>query len=117
MVDNHDMTQSYFNSSRAQSSYLVRAQFSSFKSDTKVHVNTLGCLILLLSKGPYIKYVGGGAGRFYKFFKKLFVAQETMDLNISRPSNFFQKIFHGPSHQFQFLIQGLLVAVFQGSAQ
>ena len=27
---------------------------------------------------------------------------------------FFRKIFHGPSHQFQFLIQGSLV-VFHGS--
>ena len=108
MVDNHDMTQSYFNSSRAQSSYLVRAQFSSFKSDTKVHVNTLGCLILLLSKGPYIKYVGGGAGRFYKFFKKLFVAQETIDLNISRPSNFFRKYFMAPPINFSFLFKAYL---------
>ena len=33
--------------------------------------------------GPYIKYVGGGgAGGFYKFFKKIFVAQETINLNI-----------------------------------
>ena len=24
-----------------------------------------------LSKGAYIKYVGGGAGGFYKFFKKI----------------------------------------------
>ena len=34
-------------------------------------------------KGAYIKYVGGGPGGFYKFFKKYFVAQETIDLNIS----------------------------------
>ena len=33
-------------------------------------------------KGAYIKYVGGGAGGFYKIFKKNFVAQETIDLNI-----------------------------------
>ena len=52
------------------------------------------------SRGAYIKYVGGGARGFYKFFKKKFVAQETIGLNISWPSNFFQKIFHGPSHHF-----------------
>ena len=34
-------------------------------------------------KGAYIKYVGVGAEEFYKFFKKFFVAQETVDLNIS----------------------------------
>ena len=48
---------------------------------------------LFLYKGAYIKYVGGGGGGgFYKFFKKFFVAQETIDLNISWPSNFFGKI-------------------------
>ena len=25
---------------------------------------------LILTKGAYIKYIGGGAGGFYKFFKK-----------------------------------------------
>ena len=54
-------------------------------------------------KGAYIKYVGGrrgGGGGFYKFFGKFFVAQDTVDLHISWPSNFFQKTFHDPSHQF-----------------
>ena len=32
-------------------------------------------------------------GRFYNFFKKHFVAQETIDLNIPWPSNFFKKHF------------------------
>ena len=40
---------------------------------------------LSFKKGAYIKYVGGGAGGFYKFFKKYFVPQETIDLNISWP--------------------------------
>ena len=39
----------------------------------------------------YIKYVGGGTWGFYKFFKKSFVAQGTIELNISWPSNFFEK--------------------------
>ena len=34
-------------------------------------------------KGVYITYVRGGAGGFYKFFKKYFVAQMTIELNIS----------------------------------
>ena len=38
---------------------------------------------ILASSGAHIKYVGGGAGGIYKFFKKTFVAQETIDLNIS----------------------------------
>ena len=49
-----------------------------------------------ITKGAYIKYVGGGAGGFYKFFKKCFIAQETIDLNISWPSNFFRKYFMAP---------------------
>ena len=52
--------------------------------------------ILSQYKGAYIKYVGEGAGEFYKFFKKFFVAQETIDLNISWPSNFFRKYFMVP---------------------
>ena len=35
-----------------------------------------------IPKGTYIKYVGGGAGGFYKFFKAVFIAQETIDLNV-----------------------------------
>ena len=39
-----------------------------------------------------------------QIFQKKFVAQETIDLNILCPSNFFWKMFLGPSHQFYFLI-------------
>ena len=45
---------------------------------------------IFLYKGAYIKYVGGGAEGFYKFFKKFFVAQETIELNISWRSSFFR---------------------------
>ena len=41
-----------------------------------------------LSKGAYINYVGGCAGGFYKFFKKYFVAQETIDLIMAPLINF-----------------------------
>ena len=34
-----------------------------------------------------------GAGGFYRLFNKYFVAQGTIELNISLPSNFFD-IFH-----------------------
>ena len=50
-------------------------------------------LFTLSAKGAYIKYVGGGDGGFYEFFKKCFVAQETIGLNISWPINFFRKYF------------------------
>ena len=53
-------------------------------------------------------YVGGGAGGFYKFFKKKFVAQETIDLNISWPSNFFRKYFMAPPINFSFLFKAYL---------
>ena len=56
-------------------------------------------------KGAYIKYVGGGAGGFYKFFKNIFVAQETIDLNILWPSNFFGKYFMAPLINFSFLFK------------
>ena len=51
-------------------------------------------------KGAYIKYVGGGTRGFYKFFRRFFVAQETIDLNISWPSNFFRKHFMSPPINF-----------------
>ena len=49
----------------------------------------------LNAKGVYIKYVGGGRGwRILQIFQKeKFVAEETIDLNISWPSNFFRKYF------------------------
>ena len=47
--------------------------------------------LFAVTKWVYIKYVGVGARGFYKFFKKYFVAQRTIELNISRPSNFFEK--------------------------
>ena len=55
-----------------------------------------------------IKYVGGGAGGFYTFIKKNFVAQETIDLNISWPSNFFGKCFMAPLINFSFLFKAFL---------
>ena len=65
------------------------------------------------SKGAYIKYVGGDTGGFYKFFKKYFVAQETMDLNISWPSNFSRKYFMAPSINFSFLFKVYLQQYFR----
>ena len=52
------------------------------------------------NKRAYIKYVGGGAGGFYKFVRKFFIAQENIDLNISWPSNFFRKYFMAPPINF-----------------
>ena len=51
---------------------------------------------------------GGGAGGFYKFFKKYFVAQETIDLNTSWPSNFFRKYFMAAPINFSFLFKAYL---------
>ena len=56
-------------------------------------------------KGAYIKYVGVGARGFYKFFKRKIVAQETIDLNFSWPSNFFRKYFMVRLINFSFLFQ------------
>ena len=56
-------------------------------------------------KGAYIKYVGGGAGGFYKFLEKHFAAQETIDLNISWPSNISRKYFMAPPINFSFLFK------------
>ena len=59
-------------------------------------------------KGVYIKYVGGGPEGFYKFFQKFFKAQETIDLNISWPSNFFEKYFMAPPINFSSLFKACL---------
>ena len=67
-----------------------------------------------LGKGACIKYAGaggegGGEGEeFYKFFKKKFVAQETIHLNISRPNNFFGKYFITLPINFSFLFKAYL---------
>ena len=49
-----------------------------------------------------------GAGGFDKFFEKNFVAQETIDLNISWPSSFFGKYFMAPPINFSFLFKAYL---------
>ena len=49
----------------------------------------------------------------FKFFKKFFVAQETIDLNISWPSNFFGKYFMAPPINFSFLFKGYLWQCFR----
>ena len=42
--------------------------------------------------GAYIKFVEEEAGDFYKFFKKKFLDQETIELNISYPVIFSENI-------------------------
>ena len=64
-------------------------------------------------QGAYIKYVGGRAGGFYKFFQKIFVAQETIELNISWPSNFFRKYFMAPPINFSFSFKAYLQQYFR----
>ena len=66
-----------------------------------------------LISGAYIKYVGGGDGGFSKFSKKIFVAQETIHLNISWPSNFFRKCFMAPPINFSFLFKAYLQQYFR----
>ena len=61
-----------------------------------------------MHKRAYIKNVGGGARAFYKFFKKFFSAQETIDLNISWSSNFFRKYFMVPPVNISFLLKAYL---------
>ena len=63
-------------------------------------------LEIYLSKGPYIKYAGGGAGGFYSFFKKIFVAQETIDLNIW--NNFSRRYFMALLINFSLLFKAYL---------
>ena len=48
------------------------------------------------------------AGGFYKFFKKIFVTQETIDVNISWPSNYFRKYFMDPPINFSVLFKAYL---------
>ena len=60
------------------------------------------------NKGAYINYVGVGGEGFYKFPKKSFVEQETIDLHISWPSNFSRNYFIAPSINFSFLFKAYL---------
>ena len=63
------------------------------------------------TKEVYTKYVGGGGGgvgRILKFFKKVFTAQETIDVNISWPSDFFKKYFMVPPTKISFLFKAFL---------
>ena len=55
---------------------------------------------------------GGGSEGFYQFFKKYFVSQRTMELNISWPSKCFEKNFMTPTINFSFSFK--LVVSFQG---
>ena len=65
------------------------------------------------TKGVYIKHEGGGPGALYKFFKKYFVAQETIDLNISWPSHFFKKYFMATAINSSFLFIAYLQQYFR----
>ena len=58
--------------------------------------------------GYVIKYGGGEAGGFYKLFNENFVSQETIDLNISWPSNLFGKYFKAPNINFSFSVKAYL---------
>ena len=67
------------------SSFALKTNLANLITEVdKLDTNKLETVPVDLSKGAYIKYVGGrGAEGFYKFFKKNFVAQETIELNIS----------------------------------
>ena len=59
---------------------------------------------------------GGGGARglgLYKFFKKNSVAQESIDTNVSWPSNSFRKYFMGPPINFNFLFKAQLYQYFR----
>ena len=61
----------------------------------------------LTGLGLVLYYIGvrEGAGGFYKFFKKDFIAQKTIELNISWPSNSEGKYFMAPPINFSFLFK------------
>ena len=64
-------------------------------------------------KGVLIKYAGEGARVFYKFLEKKIVAQETVDLNILYPRNFFRKYFMAPPINYNFLFKAYLWQYFR----
>ena len=66
-------------------------------------------LEIYLSKGVYIKYVGGGMRqRVLQFFQEIFVAQRNIELNILWLSNFFEENFMAPPINFSFSFKLLL---------
>ena len=60
-----------------------------------------------LNKELYIKYVGGAA-EILQIFRKKIAAHDAVDLNISWPSNFFEKYFMAPPINFSFLFKAFL---------
>ena len=69
---------------------------------------TTNAKFMFKTEGAYIKYVAGMAEVFYKSFKINFVAQETIDLNISCCNNFFGKYFMTSPISFSFLFKAYL---------
>ena len=65
-------------------------------------------IVCRANKGAYIKYVGGEVESFTNFSKKSLVAHESIDLNISYPSNFFGKYFMAPPINFSFSFKAFL---------
>ena len=51
---------------------------------------------------------GAGGGGFYGFFRKDFVAQGTINLNISWTGNFSRNYFMAPPINFSFLFKAFL---------
>ena len=84
----------------------------SFKSI--LHYSTNNLHDISISKGAYINFVGAvgrGGGtvlRVLQTFQKNFIDLETMEPNISWPSNFFRKYFMAPQINFSFLFKAFL---------
>ena len=72
---------------------------------------TTNAIFLFKTERAYIKYVAGMAEVFYKSFKIIFVAQETIDLNISCRSNVFGKYFMTSPISFSFLLSRVVLTV------
>ena len=57
-------------------------EFSFWFKLWKIEKKRYETILFLGTKGPYINYVGRGPRGFYKFVKKISVAQENIDLII-----------------------------------
>ena len=64
--------------------------------------------LLVVFRGRTLSWYEGGTGGFYNIFKKNFVAQETINLNISWLSNFFRKYFEASPINFSYLFKAYL---------
>ena len=85
----------------------------SYKNSTNQAFTCIGSKIIYFRERALSMQEGWRGGEFSKCFKKYFVAQETINLNILSPSNFFRKYFTAAPINFSSLFKTYLQQYFR----